>query len=166
MTYSPTWSNVTQQYTRQNSSTWRNSHKSIQFIYQKVFIRFSAYTEVIQYKINILEFSDGSPNARNENQKVADRSPARLSVLNHVRSGSARLLLAYGTLEWPKSRSYRFCTLVVRLWLTWACGHFQNLGTKFECSLKRRVARLSDHSSGLGKKHSDFLTLSHSKPNF
>ena len=79
MTYSPTWSNVTQQLTQQNSSTWRNSHKSIQSIYQEVFIRFSAYTEVIQYKINILECSDGSPNARNENQKVADKSPARLS---------------------------------------------------------------------------------------
>ena len=151
MTYSPTWSIVTQQLTRQNSSSWHNSHNSIQFIFQEVFIRFSAHTEVIQYKINILECSDGSPNAGNANQKVADKRPARLSDLNHVRSGSARLLLAYGTLERPKSRSYRFCTLAARLSLTWACGHFQILGTKFECSLKRRVARLSDHSSGLGK---------------
>jgi len=79
MTYSPTWSNVTQQLTRQNSSTWHNSHKSIQSIYQEIFIRFSAYTKVTQYKINILECSDGSPNARNENQKVADESPARLN---------------------------------------------------------------------------------------
>jgi len=75
----PTRSNVIQQLTRQNSSTWHNSHKSIQSIYQEVFIRFSAYTEVIQHKINILERSEGSPNARNENQKVADKSPARLS---------------------------------------------------------------------------------------
>jgi len=45
-----------------------------------VFIRFSAYTEVIQYKRNILECSDGSPNARNAIQKVADKSPARLGV--------------------------------------------------------------------------------------
>ena len=62
-----------------NSSTCRNSHKSIQSIYQEVFIRFSAYTEVIQYKINILECSDGSPNARNANQKVADKRPTHLS---------------------------------------------------------------------------------------
>jgi len=40
---------------------------------------FSAYTKVIQYQINILECSDGSPKARNENQKVADKIPARLS---------------------------------------------------------------------------------------
>jgi len=39
----------------------------------------SAYTEVIQVKINILECSEGSSNARNEDQKVADKSPARLS---------------------------------------------------------------------------------------
>ena len=79
MTYSPTWLTVTQQLTRQKSSTWHNSHKSIQSIHQEVFIRFSAYTEVIQIKINILECSNGSPNARNKNQKVADKSLARLS---------------------------------------------------------------------------------------
>ena len=84
MTYSPTWSNVTHQLTWQNSSTWHNSHKSIQSIYQEVFIEFSAYTEVIQIKINVLECSDGSPNARNAKQKVADKRPARLSDLLHA----------------------------------------------------------------------------------
>jgi len=79
MTYSPTGSNVTQQLTRQNSSSWHNSHKSIQFIIQEVFIRFSAHTKVIQYKINILECSDGSPNAQKANQKVADKRLTRLS---------------------------------------------------------------------------------------
>ncbi len=55
------------------------SHKSIQFIFQEVFIVFSAYTEVIQAKVNILECSDGSPNVRKKDQKVADKSLARLS---------------------------------------------------------------------------------------
>jgi len=55
------------------------SHKSIQFIFQGVFIVFSAYTKVIQIKINLLECSDGSPNARNQDQNVADKTLVCLS---------------------------------------------------------------------------------------